>query len=255
MKKKGTWILLFIGILVLGCKNKNKAVNEPIADEKSYLKIVFEDSEEYQFSTAEKELIKKTAILSDQEIRNLLPSLTKNLTLTVIPVGYDLDIVGGVTGRSNTPHEVTAEISYLYKDGVSGAVKRTLSGHMYHEFHHVWRGWTLSKNQFEKGISIAAVNEGLADVFSKTYTGVSLEIGNPSDDIRGWTQEVLELPKDANYNQWMNLHDDGRMAIGYRVGTFIVVFALKNSKMTILELSKLQPKEILKISGLDEKNK
>lgn len=243
-------ILLFMALMVLSCNSSTK--NKPITDEKSYLKVVFEDSENYKFNNSEKELIKKIAILSDQEIRKLLPDLTKKLTLKVTAVNHDLDIVGGVTGRANTPHEVTAEISYKYKDGINAAIKRTLSSHIYHEFHHVWRGWTLSGNEFKKGISIAAVNEGLADVFSKTYTGISLKIGNPSDDIKSWTNEVLKLPKDADYNQWMNQHNDGRIAIGYRVGTFIIERALKNSDMTILELSTLQPKEILKKSGLLE---
>ncbi|KQC30231.1 DUF2268 domain-containing putative Zn-dependent protease [Flagellimonas eckloniae] len=246
--KTVTQIFLFIVLLISSCKNN--ANHKQITDEESYLKIVFEDSEDYQFNNSEKELIKKTAILSDQEIRKLLPSLTKNLTLRIIPVDYDLNIVGGVTGRTNTPHEVTAEISYTYKGGISAVVKKSLSGHIYHEFHHVWRGWTLSKNEFEKGISTAAINEGLADVFSKTYTGVYLKVGNPSDDIRGWTQEVLNLPKDADYNQWMNQHSDGRFAIGYRVGTYIVEQALKNTNMTIVELSNYKPEEILKKSGL-----
>jgi len=224
-------ILLSIIVLVLSCKNST--TKEQITYKESYLKVVFEDSKDYQFNNSEKELIKKTAILSDQEIRKLLPNITKNLTLRVIPVKYDLSIVGGVTGRTNTPHEVTAEISY-------------------HEFHHVWRGWTLSKNEFEKGITTAAINEGLADVFSKTYTGVYLKVGNTSDDIGGWTQEVLKLPKDADYNQWMNQHNDGRLAIGYRVGTYIVEHALKNSNMSIIELSKHKPEEILKKSGLNE---
>ncbi len=252
MKKIHTPFLLFIVLLVLSCQIKKKDVNEPNAKSKSYLKIVFEDSDEYQFSNAEKELIKKTAVLSDEKIRNLLPNLTKELSLKVIPVNYDLDIVNGVTGRANTPHEVTAEISYTYKDGVIGAVKQALSGHIYHEFHHVWRGWTLTENKFKNEIPIAAVNEGLADVFSKTYTGVSLEIGSDSDDLMSWTQEVLKLKKDADYHQWMNQHNDGRIAIGYRVGTFIVERALENSEMTIIELSSLQPKEIIKIAGLHQ---
>ncbi|WP_282081248.1 hypothetical protein [Aquimarina algiphila] len=51
----------------------------------------------------------------------------------------------------------------------------------------------------------------------------------------------------------MNQHEDGRLAIGYRVGTFIVENAMKNSEMTILELSNLKPNEILKLSRLQEK--
>ncbi len=218
----------------------------------SHLNIIFEDSKEYHFSRTEKELIKKIAIQTDREIRMLLPDLNKKITLRVIAVPYDLEIVGGITGRAVNPREVTAELSYNYKEGVAGAAEQSLSGHLYHEFHHIWKRWTLSENKFGKGIDIAAINEGLADVFSKTYTGYFLDIGSSSDDIESWTREVLKLPKDADYNQWMNQHEDGRIAIGYRVGTFIVENAMKKSGKTIIELSELHPKEILSLSGLQK---
>ena len=258
-------MLLVLTLVATGCKKKNSASSEQTTTDTSdtpdttdtrdtsntsHVKIIFEDSEAYAFTDAEKKLIVETAESADREIRSLLPDLTKDLTLKVLPVAFDLDIVGGITGRASTPHEVTAEISYVYKDGVSAAIKRTLAAHMHHEFHHVWRGWTLTENEFEKGIPIAAVNEGLADVFSRTYTGFSLEIGSPSDDLDAWAQEILALPVDANYNKWMNIHDDGRIAIGYRVGSHIVEQAMENSGMNILALSELPPNEILALSGV-----
>ncbi|WP_282089248.1 DUF2268 domain-containing putative Zn-dependent protease [Aquimarina algiphila] len=243
--------LIVIIIITLSCKNRTP--DGQITNITSNLKVTFENSEEYKFNDAEKEEIRKIAIKADKELRTLLPGLNKNLVLKSKPVPFDLGIVGGVTGRANTPNEVIAEISFKYEGGVIAAVNQSLSGHIYHEFHHVWKGWTLSENKFDKGIYIAAINEGLADVFSKTYTGHFLDIGSQSDDIKGWTKEVLKLPKDADYNRWMNQHEDGRLAIGYRVGTFIVENAMKNSEMTILELSNLTPNEILKLSRLEEK--
>ena len=47
----------------------------------------------------------------------------------------------------------------------------------------------------------------------------------------------------------MNQHPDGRMGVGYRSGNFVVREALRNSEKNILEMSKLEPKEILELAG------
>jgi hypothetical protein len=90
------------------------------------------------------------------------------------------------------------------------------------------------------------VNEGLASVFSEEYSGVYFEeaYGYP-EDVARWLEEVLALPVDANYSTWMNIHPDGRTAIGYRLGRYIIHQATAKLAMNVLELSGLPPNEIL----------
>ena len=64
-----------------------------------------------------------------------------------------------------------------------------------------------------------------------------------------WALEILALPKDANYGKWMFQHPDGREAIGYRTGNFIVRKAMLNSKKSILSLGKYTPEEIWEMAG------
>ncbi|MDN3643087.1 hypothetical protein QWY87_10265 [Lutimonas halocynthiae] len=44
-------------------------------------------------------------------------------------------------------------------------------------------------------------------------------------------------------------HPDGRTYIGYRTGNFLARQAMKKSGKSILELSNLMPKEIIKLAG------
>ncbi len=140
-------------------------------------------------------------------------------------------------------------ISSSYPGGVAGAMRAGLRSVLLHEFHHLARGWTIRENQFGAGIPTAAVNEGLAAVFADTYSGRLFAGYEYPADVDQWLDEIMELPVDANYNEWMNQHPDGRMAIGYRVGRYIIHQAMERSGMDVLELSGLPPSEILAMVG------
>ena len=124
-----------------------------------------------------------------------------------------------------------------------------LAATIYHEFHHLARGWTIEGNKFGPGIVTAAINEGLANVFSETYTKTAFEGNAYPNDVKEWFEEVLTLPLDANYNQWMNEHPDGRIAIGYRVGSYIIHQAMTATNRSILELSNISPDDILVLAN------
>ena len=104
-------------------------------------------------------------------------------------------------------------------------------------------------NKFGQGIDIAMVNEGLAVVFAENSTKQIFEGTSFPEEVVNWVDEILALPKNANYNDWMNQHPDGRMGVGYRSGNFVVRKAMKDSGKNILEMSKLDPQEILELAG------
>ena len=138
----------------------------------------------------------------------------------------------------------------MFPGGISAAAQNALSSTIFHEFHHLDRGWTIQGNKFGAGIPIAAVNEGLATVFSEEYTGVYFEdaYSYPEDAVE-WLEEILALPEDADYSTWMmGEHPDGRNSIGYRVGRYVIHQATAKSGKDILKLSKLSPNEILELA-------
>lgn len=52
------------------------------------------------------------------------------------------------------------------------AAKQSLTSTIFHEFHHLVRGWTITHNKFGSmhGISVAVVNESMAGVFADKHT-------------------------------------------------------------------------------------
>lgn len=144
----------------------------------------------------------------------MLPGLPSRIRLEVHPLSRDLAVVGGVTGWAEDPRTVVIYVSTVFAGGVSAAINTGLAPVLYHEFHHLVRGWTIAGNQFSPGITIAAVNEGLANVFSETYTHTAFPGNAYPANVHQWWQEITRLPVTANYNQWMVEHSDGRLAMG-----------------------------------------
>ena len=192
--------------------------------------------------------IQATATEVARTVQALLPELTDRIKVTIQTIDRDLSSVGGAAGRADAPGEVVVMLSASYPGGLDAAVRDGLATVLYHEFHHLVRGWTIRENRFGPGIPIAAVNEGLAGVFADTYSGVSHARFDYPDNVEEWLDELLALPLDADYNEWMNDHPDGRIAAGYRTGRYVVHQAMRHSGMSILELTAVPPEEILRMA-------
>ena len=203
------------------------------------------DAAEGALSGDDQRFFRTTASEAAQLVRSHFPEFATAVRIRVLVGERDLGALGGVTGQADAPGEVMIAISSTFPGGVAGAMRAGLRSVLLHEFHHLARGWTIRENQFGPGIPTAAVNEGLAAVFADTYSGRLFEGYEYPEDVGDWLDEILELPVDANYNTWMNQHPDGRMAVGYRVGRYVVHQAMERSGQDILELSRLPPGEIL----------
>lgn len=213
--------------------------------------VVFQE-DSIRFTEPQKDFIRELIINSEAEVRNLLPKLPDSIKVIVENVDWDLDIVGGVTGRTetNSPPLVMVQISNNYQEGIIDSVHSGLKATIFHEFHHLSRGWAIQDNKFSYGIPNAMVNEGLAVGFTEIYTGNISEVNAYTDEADNWVSEILELPLDANYSDWvMGEHPDGRTYIGYRTGNFLIRKAMTKSGKNILELSELMPDEIIKLAG------
>jgi len=240
---KGT--LLAVSLIIISSCSSHQP-NKP------GLEVVFQE-DNVQFLPAQKRVIHESIAKSEKEVRNLLPVLPADIKVIVEIVDWDLDKVGGVTGRTetNSPAIVAIQLSEKFNGGISSAIEVSLESTIYHEFHHLSRGWAIQDNQFEPGISIAMVNEGLAVVFAEEYTGGIFEENHIPEEVDGdaWVKEILALPKYADYQEWMFEHPDGRTSIGYRSGSFLIRKVMADTGKNILELSRYSPKEIIKLAG------
>jgi uncharacterized protein YjaZ len=68
----------------------------------------------------------------------------------------------------------------------------------------------------------------------------------------GWVDELLALPRFANYRRWMFYHPDGRPWIGYRAGTYIADRAIARSGLDAAELVSVPTERILALADLPQ---
>ena len=239
-------LILIIPVLcIISCNSNSK--KSPLTN----VDVVFQE-DSLKFTEPQKVFIREVISNSEEEVRDLLPKLPDSIKVIVEAVDWDLDIVGGVTGRTetNSPPLVLVQISHNYKEGVIDSVYQGIKSTIFHEFHHLSRGWAIQDNKFSYGIPNAMVNEGLAVAFTEIYTGNINEVNAYTDEADNWVKEILALPLDASYSDWvMGEHPDGRTYIGYRTGNFLVRKAMIKSGKTILELGELMPNEIIKLAG------
>jgi uncharacterized protein YjaZ len=238
-------ILVIPVVCAISCSSNAK--KSPIVK----VDVVFQE-DSLKFTESQKVYIHEVISNSEEKVRNLLPNLPDSIKVIVENVDWNLDIVNGVTGRTETNHPplILVQISNNYKGGVIDSTYQGIKSTIFHEFHHLSRGWAIQDNKFSYGIPNAMVNEGLAVAFTEIYTGNINEVNAYTDEADSWVKEILALPLDANYADWvMGEHPDGRTYIGYRTGNFLARKAMTKSGKTILELSNLTPKEIIKLAG------
>jgi hypothetical protein len=212
----------------------------------------FEIDGEFAFTADQKTLIDDVLEETHARVADVFLEVADQVNVVVIPVQRPaVDPLGGVTGRTERPNEIIVEFSQTYPHGIEGAVRDGLAATFVHELHHTIRGWTLNGNHYGYGIQIAVINEGLATVFAEELLGEVKQSDLPPADVKEWVDEVLALPSDAVYGEWMFLHPDGREAIGYRTGRWVVRRAMERSGLDIVELTDLTPTAIWQRAGYD----
>ena len=238
-------VFLIPVLCIISCDSNSKKSQIANVD------VVFQE-DSLKFTELQKVFVREVISNSEKEVRYLLPKLPDRIKVIVEAVDWDLDIVSGVTGRTetNSPPLILVQLSHNYKGGVIDSVYQGIKSTVFHELHHLSRGWAIQDNKFSYGIPNAMVNEGLAVAFTEIYTGDINEVNAYTDEADNWVKEILKLPLDASYSDWvMGEHPDGRTYIGYRTGNFLVRRAMNNSGKNILELSNLMPNEIIKLAG------
>ena len=230
----------------------NSCISNSAKIESKGLNIVFKEGAD-NLTEFEKKLATDILTDSKKEISKLLPKLPNGIKVIIEVVDWDIDEVGGVTGRaeSNSPPLVMIQVSNKFPGGIVSAINAGLRSTIFHEFHHLSLGWAIKDNRFVPEIPRAAIIEGLAEVFAEVYTGVVFEENQVPENVDGnnWVKEILALPKDADYQKWMFQHPDGRTSIGYRTGNYLVRQAMFNSGKTILELSSITSSDLLRLAG------
>lgn len=122
---------------------------------------------------------------------------------------------------------------------------------VFHEMNHAAR-YNLSI--FHVTFLDNCIMEGLATVFERDYGGSEPLYGKYPKKVNDWVQEIIDKNDMFRWEEYSFNHPDGRRWIAYKVGTYIIDEAIKNSDKTVIELTKLESADILKFANIDTSN-
>jgi len=139
-------------------------------------------------------------------------------------------------------------------EGAPAIAAGHLRSTMFHESHHLVRGWVLEGRAPSISFMDAVVAEGLATAFARDTTGTKAAWAVYPEDVAAWVKELTALPNTgatwSRYNDWMFRHPDGRQWIGYRAGTYIADRAMRSSGKSAAQLARVPTPEVLRLAGL-----
>jgi len=208
--------------------------------------VEFYSEDGYRFSQAERDTIENIADATIPEVRRFLPTLPADLILKVYP-GKDVIPETGEGGSIASPNKVFWIVSPQRPEGIVAIAKRELRGTLFHELHHLVRSQTPDSLTLMDRV----VGEGLATLFERDAAGMPAPWGQYPPDVVDWVKELLALPGDASWKQWMSRHPDGRRWIGYKAGTYIAEQASRASGQSAAELANVPTDEVLRLAGFD----
>jgi len=207
------------------------------------------DATGHVFTGEERATIQEIAVAAESEIRSLLPQLPTRILLTVL-TGTGVIPETGEVGAAVAPGYVRWTVDPSRPGGVITIARSRLRPTLFHELHHLARGWVIYGGEPRASFMDGVVSEGLATAFERDAASTQPLWGKYPKDVRTWVNELLALPLASSYEHWMFKHPDGRRWIGYRSGAYIADKAMKASGLTASELARTSTAKILELAGV-----
>lgn len=216
--------------------------------------MIFEDGKGYTFSQADREAITQISREAVHDIASILPSLPDRVEIVVSVDDPDGVIPGlGYGAIALSPVRVGWFVDPAFGAGVEETARNGLRRALFHEVHHIVRGWTLEEGSAGTRMIDAAVAEGLATVFERRSAPAVKDLPWGQYDPEtapALVEEIRKIPDQDEYGTWMFEHPDGRIYIGYRAGTFVVDEAIRKTGSSAADLVKTPTDRILEMAGL-----
>lgn len=211
-------------------------------------KLTFEDPRG-DLSDDERRLAVNICIDTAKELRTLLPALPDVVKIRVASRGRVIPQLGYGAGAA-TMDSVFFVMDPDHAESFATLMQEHLRPALFHECHHLVRGWVMRGGKQRKRFIDGVVHEGLASAFERDAAGHAPPWTNYPDNVRDWVDELLTLSVSAPYAKWMFFHPDGRQWIGYRAGVFIADSAIAASGFSAAELAETPSEEILALANI-----
>ncbi|EKE11367.1 MAG: hypothetical protein ACD_15C00100G0003 [uncultured bacterium] len=207
------------------------------------------------FSKKEEEFLARIISEHAEKIATILPFKQEKLTFVISPrTKGDISAFAKACGL--------IEIS-INPDGLRESDNRRkkiieqLIYIIYHEMHHVCRGYVGELPEGEEHILIGSIiSEGLADSFAaEQYPSAHILRKNDVDfsEIGGWLGKIKEVMwnKERADDSWLYGGKGKPAMLGYKIGRFIIQKVKENNQNAdSVKLVNSSPKEILELSGI-----
>jgi len=212
---------------------------------------MFLDTDDQRYFSAEaRRVIRGLADSTEAEVRALLPGLPEEIELAV-QSGDQVIPETGAGGMAFSPLRVVLVLDPSRPEGVASIARTQLRQFLFHELHHLARGWVVSGGPPRERFIDGVVAEGIATAFERDFGGGRPLWGEYPAEAREWVLELLELAPTAPYVHWMIQHPDGRRWIGYRAGTYIADGAIAASGRSAAELVQTPVRDLLTLAGFE----
>ena len=198
---------------------------------------------------AERGLIQSICTQVSTELRSQLPTLPGVVDVHVATRGRVIPQLG-YGARASTPRSLSFVVDPLHPSGSTALIEQSLRPALFHECHHIVRGWVLRGGTRRRRFIDGVIHEGLASAFERDAAAHHAPWCSYPADVRQWVDELLPLPVYVPYAKWMFAHPDGRCWIGYRAGVFIADQAIAASGRSAAELAETSCEEILALADI-----
>ncbi|HVX57985.1 MAG TPA: DUF2268 domain-containing putative Zn-dependent protease [Candidatus Saccharimonadales bacterium] len=189
---------------------------------------------------------KRAAESAYEEVTKLLPFGSGYVTFVVQPREYGLIAETHDIGRTHNSDLIELAFDPKFARKNPQQILDQVRPTVFHEMNHAAR---FNLNIWHTSFLDHCVLEGLAAVFARDYADYDALWGRYDEgEARKWLAEIRKKEKTLDYDAYMFKHPDGRRWIGYKVGTYLIDQAVKNSGKSVVELSKLESADILTLA-------
>ena len=182
-----------------------------------------------------------------EPVKKLFPDVPGNINFVVQTEAFDTIPETGDGGWLKHSRLVILSIDPGLPYGEE-ALLTNVRHTVFHELNHSAR---YENEIYHVSFIDKCILEGLATVFEREYAKYRPLYGeyDPAN-MDAWLAEIMDEDTRIDYYQYMFRHDDGRRWIGYKVGTYLIDEAMKNSGKSVIELTLLECAQILKLAGV-----
>lgn len=210
--------------------------------------LTFEDHGRH-LTDGERHLAERICADTATQLYALLPALPEAVRVHLTTRGRVIPQFG-YGARAATLDSVWFAVDPNHASGSARLMQEHLRAALFHECHHLVRGWVMHGGTPPRRFIDGVIHEGLASAFERDAAGHTPPWTNYPEEVRHWVDELLTLPVGAPYATWMFFHPDGRRWIGYRAGVFIADRAIAASGRTAAELAETPGEEILALANI-----